>query len=163
MSPPSLAHAVYGALHTIGEWETSPIKSTRDLPRDVHMGCTPRQDSITYYARSRVCDSRGDPHAPSALIVRLGSSSAHKFQNVHKESFHLHKGKLTPPNFTPLLGLHTGRPLLPLTLFCQGIGYPHARVVQHWRLCTMYPTNTLGGNDPLATRGLSIRSLATNR
>eukprot|EP00963_Diacronema_lutheri_P013144 scaffold2296_cov853-Pavlova_lutheri.AAC.5 len=41
------AHALYSALHTIGEWDTSPIKPTRDLPRDVHMGCTPRQDSIT--------------------------------------------------------------------------------------------------------------------
>eukprot|EP00963_Diacronema_lutheri_P005193 scaffold397_cov395-Pavlova_lutheri.AAC.5 len=41
------AHALYSALYTIGEWDTSPIKSTRDLPRDVHMGCTPRQDSIT--------------------------------------------------------------------------------------------------------------------
>eukprot|EP00963_Diacronema_lutheri_P004268 scaffold322_cov363-Pavlova_lutheri.AAC.8 len=41
------AHALYSALHTVGEWDTSPIKSMRHLPRDVHMGCTPRQDSIT--------------------------------------------------------------------------------------------------------------------
>eukprot|EP00963_Diacronema_lutheri_P011019 scaffold1301_cov363-Pavlova_lutheri.AAC.5 len=52
MSPPSLisrcqAHALYSALHIIGEWDTNPIKCTRDQPRDVHMGCTPRQDSIT--------------------------------------------------------------------------------------------------------------------
>lgn len=33
--------------NTIGDWDSNLIRSTRDLPRDMHMRYIPRQDSIT--------------------------------------------------------------------------------------------------------------------